>query len=101
MNNLREVKNDLLKDWIDYRAETIFAILSSEDKKHCIQYDEITERINKRVTLRVIPVDWIMIWFKIVNLDKFDKYLEKPYDKSVYVMRILETMINDWEQGEE
>lgn len=63
--------------------------------------DEITERINKRVTLRVIPVDWIMIWFKIVNLDKFDKYLEKPYDKSVYVMRILETMINDWEQGEE
>ena len=45
MNNLREVKDDLLKDWIDYRAETIFAILSVEDKKHTIQYDEITERI--------------------------------------------------------
>lgn len=29
MNNLREVKNDLLKDWIDYRAETIFTILNA------------------------------------------------------------------------
>lgn len=34
MNNLREVKNDLLKDWIDYRAETIFTTLNAEDKKH-------------------------------------------------------------------
>ena len=45
MNNLREVKNDLLKDWINYRAEKIFTTLNAEDKKHCIQYDEITERI--------------------------------------------------------
>lgn len=45
MNNLREVKNDLLKGQIDYRAETIFITLNAEDKKHCIQYDEITERI--------------------------------------------------------
>ncbi len=29
MNNLREVKNDLLKDWIDYRAETIFATVNA------------------------------------------------------------------------
>ena len=26
MNNLREVKDDLLKEWIKYREETIFAI---------------------------------------------------------------------------
>ena len=26
MNNLREVKDDLLKEWIEYREETIFAI---------------------------------------------------------------------------
>lgn len=36
MNNLREVKNDLLKDWIDYRAETIFTTLNAEDKKEDI-----------------------------------------------------------------
>ena len=27
MNNLREVKDDLLKEWIKYREETIFAII--------------------------------------------------------------------------
>lgn len=63
--------------------------------------DEIIKRINKRPTMRVVPVDWIKIWFEMVNLDKFDMYLEKPYDKSFYMMRILEAMINDWEQGEE
>ena len=52
MNNLREVKNDLLKDWIDYRAETIFAILNVEDKKHTIQFDEITERILKNIPIQ-------------------------------------------------
>ena len=34
MNNLREVKDDLLKEWIKYREETIFAIMNEEDKKH-------------------------------------------------------------------
>ncbi len=32
MNNLREVKDDLLKEWIKYREETIFAIMNEEDK---------------------------------------------------------------------
>lgn len=44
MNNLREVKDDLLKEWIEYREETIFAIMNEEDKKHEIRYDEITEK---------------------------------------------------------
>ena len=32
MNNLREVKDDLLKEWIKYREETIFAIMNEEDQ---------------------------------------------------------------------
>lgn len=51
MNNLREVKNDLLKDWIDYRAETIFKTLIAEDKKYCMQYAEITEKILKNIPI--------------------------------------------------
>lgn len=43
MNNLREVKDNLLKEWIEYREETIFAIMNEEDKKYEIRYDEITE----------------------------------------------------------
>lgn len=31
MNDLRKVKDDLLKEWITYREETILAIFTDED----------------------------------------------------------------------
>ena len=34
MNNLREVKDDLLKECIEYREETIFAILKNVPKQN-------------------------------------------------------------------
>lgn len=80
MNNLREVKNDLLKDWIDYRAETIFAILSSEDKKHCIQYDEITERILKNIPIQ--NKKYVMKQLDLLDknyMDYLDYWCEKYY----------------------
>lgn len=50
MKNLREVKDDLLKEWIEFREETILTILNKEDKKHVIKYDEISEKILKNVS---------------------------------------------------
>lgn len=44
MNNLRNVKDDLLKEWLNFREETILAILDEEDSKHVIQYDDIAEK---------------------------------------------------------
>ena len=49
MNNLREVKDDLLKDWLDFREEDLCSLTCDEDKKHHIYFDEISERILKRV----------------------------------------------------
>ena len=80
MNNLREVKNDLLKEWIDYRAETIFTILNDEDKKHIIQYDEITERILKNVPMK--SKKYVMKQLEVLNknyMDYFDYWCEKYY----------------------
>lgn len=80
MNNLREVKNDLLKDWIDYRAETIFAKLSVEYKKHCIQYDEITERILKNIPIQ--NKKYVMKQLDLLDknyMDYFDYWCEKYY----------------------
>lgn len=80
MNNLREVKNDLLKDWIDYRAETIFAIVNAEDKKHCIQYDEITERILKNIPIQ--NKKYVMKQLDLLDknyMDYFDYWCEKYY----------------------
>jgi hypothetical protein len=49
MNNLREVNNDILKDWLEFREETLYCTLSAEDKKHFVYFDEISERILKNV----------------------------------------------------
>ena len=49
MNNLREVNDDILKDWLEFREETLFCTLSAEDKKHFVYFDEISERILKNV----------------------------------------------------
>lgn len=49
MNNLREVKDDLLKEWIEFREGTVFCELSPQDKKYCIRFDEISEKILKNV----------------------------------------------------
>ncbi len=80
MNNLREVKNDLLKDWIDYRAETIFTILNVEDKKHVIQYDEITEKILKNIPIQ--NKKYVMKQLDLLDknyMDYFDYWCEKYY----------------------
>ena len=49
MSNLREVNNDILKDWLDFRENEIGALNCAEDKKHWIYFDEISERILKNV----------------------------------------------------
>ena len=45
MKNLREVNDDILKDWFIYRDEDISALKSDEDKKHWIYFDEISDKI--------------------------------------------------------
>ena len=49
MSNLREVNDDILKDWLDFREDSIASLDCAEDKKHWIYFDEISERILKNV----------------------------------------------------
>ena len=49
MSNFREVNDDILRDWLSFREETIFGRLTEEDKKHHIYFDEICESILKNV----------------------------------------------------
>lgn len=49
MKNLREVNNDILKDWFVYRDADISALKSNEDKKHWIYFDEIAEKFLRDV----------------------------------------------------
>lgn len=49
MNNFREVNEDILKEWLDFREDAIASLSSTEDKKHFICFEEISERILRNV----------------------------------------------------
>ena len=50
MINFREVnEDDILKEWLEFREETAFCEMSPQDKKYCIYFDEIAEKILKNV----------------------------------------------------
>lgn len=42
MSSLRDVKDDLLKDWLYFRDEDFCSLVNSEDRKHIIKFDEIS-----------------------------------------------------------
>lgn len=50
MNNLREVNDDILKDWLLFREDTISSLNSDEDRKHWIYFDEIAQNILTNVS---------------------------------------------------
>ena len=43
--SFREVNDDILKEFWEYRDQTAFAYMTTEDKKHMIYFDEITNKI--------------------------------------------------------
>ena len=63
MSNLREVNDDILKEWIECRESTLFPFTNDEDKKHDIYFDEFFENI-----LRNVP-------------DQNKKYVKRQFDK--------------------
>lgn len=49
MKNLREVNDDILKDWLEFREDTISSLNNEEDMKHWIYFGEISEKILKNI----------------------------------------------------
>ena len=49
MNNFREINDDIIKEWLEFREETAFCNMTPQDKKYCICFDEISEKILKNV----------------------------------------------------
>lgn len=49
MSNFREVNNDILKEWFDYREDTYFCNTNEQYKKYEINLEEIGDRILKNV----------------------------------------------------
>ncbi len=51
MANFREVnEDDILKEWLDFREETLLCQLSDEDYKHSLNFDKFCEKILRNVS---------------------------------------------------
>lgn len=53
MEKLREVKDDLLKEWLEFREESIICIVNNEDKIH---FEEICKRILKMFQIKIVNI---------------------------------------------
>jgi len=49
MYNFREVNNDILKDWLDFREQDVFCKASPQDKEHYIYFEELSANILENV----------------------------------------------------
>lgn len=45
MVNFREVNDDILKEWLEYREDEISSLTCKEDRKHWVYFDEISDKI--------------------------------------------------------
>lgn len=45
MKNLREVNDDILKDWLMFREDDLYSLTCDEDRKHFVYFDEISDKI--------------------------------------------------------
>lgn len=50
MSSLRDVKDDLLKDWLYFRDENFCSLVNAEDRKHMIKFDEFSDIILKSIS---------------------------------------------------
>ena len=49
MSSLRDVKDDLFKDWLYFRDENFCSLVNAEDRKHMIKFDEFSDIILKSI----------------------------------------------------
>lgn len=49
MNNFRDVNDDIINEWLEFRVETAFFNMTPQDKKYCIYFDELAEKILNNV----------------------------------------------------
>lgn len=45
MKNLREVNDDILKDWLMFREDDLCSLTCDEDRKYFVYFDEISDKI--------------------------------------------------------
>lgn len=96
MDNLREVNDDILKDWLNFRKEELCSLTCDEDRKHHIYFDEISERILKRVPKKDRKYVEKQLSFLDENFMDYIDYLNEKYYRNGFVdgLQIINTTLN-------
>lgn len=55
MSSLRDVQDDLLKNWLYFRDENFCSLVNADDRKHMIKFDEISDIILKSIPKQSRP----------------------------------------------
>ena len=85
MNNFREVKDDILKDWLEFREQTDLAFTNSEDKKHRIYFDEISDKILNSIPKQNRDFVRKQLNFLDDNLSDYVGYWNEKYYRNGFV----------------
>lgn len=83
MSNLREVNDDILKNWLLFREDEISSLTCDEDRKHWVNFDEISERILKNVPKQ--NRNYIQKQLDLLD-DNFMDYIMRSIIGMVFVM---------------
>lgn len=83
MSNLREVNDDILKDWLLFREDEISSLTCDEDRKHWVYFDEISEKILKNVPKQ--NRNYIQKQLNLLD-DNFMDYIMRSIIGMVFVM---------------
>ena len=75
MNNFRNVNDDILKEWLNFREETDLAFINDADRKHTVKFDDFSEKIlnsipkqNRKIVEKQLKLlnssflDYIVYW---------------------------------------
>ena len=96
MKNFREVNDDILKEWLEFREENNFCYLTEEDKKHKLFIDEIYEKVLKNVPQQNRKYVEKQLNELEKNFMSYLSYWNEKYYRNGFVdgMQIIENCIN-------
>lgn len=78
MGSYRNIRNDILKKWLDFREEDIASLSCKADKENLIYFDEISQNILNNISGN--NLEYVKAQLEELD-DNFNKYMDYLFEK--------------------